>query len=111
MKLKKVFDYLDLLESMIDLKHIEATRALQQKTFSFQKVDHIPTVISYPVPDDEWPAFNFEEIFHNQEKMLLNELHQVFHYFIIAFLRNRFWENKDVKHPESSVNCTIPSMT
>jgi len=78
MKSKKTFDYLDSLESIIDINHIEATKKLQQKTFTFQSVDHIPTVINYYLADDEWPIFNFKEIFHDQEKMLLNELRQVY---------------------------------
>lgn len=70
--------YLEKLESLIDLNHVEATKNLQKRAFTFQPVDHIPTVISYSLAEDEWPVFNFEEIFHDQEKMLLNELRQVY---------------------------------
>jgi hypothetical protein len=70
--------YLEKLESIIDINHIEATKNLQKKAFTFQLVDHIPTVINYTIPVAEWPVFNFEEIFHDQEKMLLHELRQVY---------------------------------
>jgi hypothetical protein len=70
--------YLEKLESIIDFNHVESTKDLQKKAFAFQPVDHIPTVINYSLKDDEWPIFNFERIFYNQEKMLLNELRQVY---------------------------------
>lgn len=75
---KNLKHYLEKLEAIIDLNHIEATKNLQKKAFTFQPVDHIPTVINYSLAEDEWPTFNFEEIFHDQEKMLLNELRQVY---------------------------------
>lgn len=75
---KNLKHYLEQLESIIDLDHVEVTKKLQRLAFAFQSVDHIPTVINYPIPDEEWPAFNFEEIFHDQEKMLLHELRQVY---------------------------------
>lgn len=70
--------YLEKLEAMIDLKHVEAIRELQRRAFSFQPVDHIPTVINYALPEEEWPAFNFAEIFSAREKMLLHELRPVY---------------------------------
>jgi len=70
--------YLEKLESIINLDHVEESKDLQKKAFALQPVDHIPTVINYALPDDEWPIFNFEEIFHDQEKMLLHELRQVY---------------------------------
>ena len=69
---------LEKLESIIDLNHVEATKDLQKKAFAFKPLDHIPTVINYSLTNDEWPTFNFEEIFFDQEKMLLNELRQVY---------------------------------
>ncbi len=73
-----VHPYLEKLEKMIDLEHVEKTRSLQQNAFQFKEIDHIPTVINYNIPEDEWPCFNFNEIFYNREKLLLNELKQVY---------------------------------
>ena len=78
MKHKNPKYYLEKLEAIIDLNHVEATKNLQKKAFSFQSVGHIPTVINYSLRDDEWPIYNFKEIFFDQEKMLLNELRQVY---------------------------------
>ncbi len=70
--------YLDKLEAIIDPDHVAATRDLQRRTFAFDKVDHIPTAFLYPVPEEEWPAFDFEEIYHDREKMLISELRYVY---------------------------------
>ena len=78
MQYKELTYYLDKLESIIDPGHVDRTRILQRKTFAFEPVEHIPTVISYPVPPDEWPQFGFEEIFADREKMLLSELRNVY---------------------------------
>ena len=69
--------YQEKLESIIDVEHIERTRLLQKKVFNFEPVDHIPTVISYPLEENEWPNFGFEEIFNDPGKMLLHELRGV----------------------------------
>ena len=69
---------LDLLENLIDLEHVQKTRNLQKAAFTFQPVDHIPTVINYDVSPDEWPIYGFDEIYENREKMLLNELRPVY---------------------------------
>ena len=70
--------YLEKLENIIDCEHLKRTKILQKNTFSFEPVDHIPTVISYPVPISEWPLFDFEEIFYDVDKMLLSELRNVY---------------------------------
>ena len=69
---------LDKLEAIIDLGHVERTRDLQRRAFRFEPVDHVPTVIHYPVPEDEWPSYGFAEIFEDPDKMLLQELQSVY---------------------------------
>ncbi|MFZ5519303.1 MAG: hypothetical protein ACOY90_21910 [Candidatus Zhuqueibacterota bacterium] len=78
MKTANTSDYLEKLEALIDLDHVAATKNLQRRTFSFQEVDHIPTAFIYSIPESEWPAFRFDEIYHDQEKMLLWELKYVY---------------------------------
>lgn len=78
MSLKELSYYLDKLEALVDAEHVRRTRALQTDAFAFKPVAHIPTLISYPIADDEWPLFDFEEIFADREKMLLNELRNVY---------------------------------
>ncbi len=75
---KTLQEHLEKLESMIDIEHVEHTRLLQKRTFKFEPVEHIPTVIEYPVPEDEWPDYGFMEIFEDREKMLLHELRGVY---------------------------------
>jgi len=70
--------YLDILENIIDIEHVSRTRELQKAAFAFQPVHHIPTVINYEVPPDEWPIYRFDEIYENLEKMLINELRAVY---------------------------------
>ncbi len=70
--------YLDKLEGMVDTDHVTKTRALQEKAFTYQQVDHIPTVIRYNILDTEWPDFNFQEIYDDPEWMLLHELKSMY---------------------------------
>lgn len=69
---------LEKLEDMIDEDHVEKTRKLQEKAFTYQQVDHIPTVIYFKLLDNEWPDYNNLEIFDDQERMLLSELKSVY---------------------------------
>ena len=78
MPVDNLHDYLDKLESLIDLDHVQQTEELQRRAFAFEPVDHVPTLFLYPIPEDEWPAFGFLEIFDDPEKMLLNELRDVY---------------------------------
>lgn len=66
------------LENLIDEEHIEKTRELQRKTFNFEKVERTPVEIVYDVPENEWPSYDFTEIFHDREKMLLSELKNIY---------------------------------
>ena len=70
MKKNDISFYLDRLESLVDSDHVFENKKRQQQAFSFEPIDHIPTVINYPLSDDEWPQFSFEQIFDNKEKML-----------------------------------------
>ena len=74
----QITPYLEKLESIIDAEHVQRTRELQQRAFAFEPVHHIPTMIAYPVPADEWPAHDFQEIFDDPAKMLLHELRDVY---------------------------------
>lgn len=69
---------LEKLENLMDEDHIKRTDELQRNAFGFEEVDHIPTFIRYPVPEEEWPAYNFREIQEDMEKMLLSELRSVY---------------------------------
>lgn len=69
---------LDKLENLIDDEHVMKTRELQRKAFSFEKVERIPVVITYDVPEEEWPSYNFKQIYHDREKMLLSELKNIY---------------------------------
>ncbi|MCX7598611.1 MAG: uroporphyrinogen decarboxylase family protein [Armatimonadetes bacterium] len=69
--------WLEKLEELIDLDHVVRTSDLQRRCFAFEPVEHIPTVIDYPV-GEEWPEFGFEDIYHDPAKMLLSELRSVY---------------------------------
>jgi hypothetical protein len=70
--------WLDKLEALIDLDHVQRTSDLQRRAFAFEQVDHIPTVIAYPVSFEEWPQFAFTEIYKDPSKMLLQELSGIY---------------------------------
>jgi len=69
--------WLEKLEDLIDLNHVARTRELQRRCFAFEPVEHIPTVIEYPV-GDEWPEFGFRDIYADPSRMLLSELRSVY---------------------------------
>ena len=69
---------LDRLEALVDPDHVARTRTLQRRAFAFEPVDHIPTVIAYPVPEDEWPNPSYQQFYDDREWMLLNELKLVY---------------------------------
>lgn len=69
--------WLEKLEDLIDLDHVRRTRDLQRRCFAFEPVEHIPTVIDYPV-GEEWPEFGFRDIYADPAKMLLSELRSVY---------------------------------
>lgn len=70
--------YLEKLESMIDPEHVESVSDLQKRAFRFEKVNHIPTHIEYPLDPAEWPLYDFQQIFDDPGKMLLHELASVY---------------------------------
>jgi hypothetical protein len=69
---------LERLENAIDEAHVARTRELQKKAAAFEPVDHVPVAVIYGVPEEEWPSYSFQEIFDDREKMLLNELRDVY---------------------------------
>lgn len=70
--------YLEKLEAILDPDHVARTQELQQRAFAFEPVGHVPTMIAYPIPDDEWPVYGFQEIFDDPGKMLLHELRDIY---------------------------------
>ena len=74
----QVSPHLERLERIIDPAHVARTHELQRRAFAFEPVDHIPTMITYPIPEDEWPVYNFQEIFDDPAKMLLHELRDIY---------------------------------
>jgi len=70
--------WLGKLEDLIDPGHVERVCELQRRTFAFEPVDHVPTVINYPLPEKEWPCFSLAEIYEDPVKMLLSELARVY---------------------------------
>ncbi|OQA38881.1 MAG: hypothetical protein BWY52_03197 [Chloroflexi bacterium ADurb.Bin325] len=70
--------YLERLEALIDLDHVARTRELHRRAFAFEPVEHVPTVILYQAPDEEWPRFTSQEIYDDPAKMLLSQLHDVY---------------------------------
>jgi hypothetical protein len=74
----EIAPYLEKLEAIVDPSHVARTRTLQRRAFAFQPVEHIPTVIHYPLSEEEWPDFDFEEIFHDVAKMFLHQLRDVY---------------------------------
>jgi hypothetical protein len=70
--------YLEKLERLIDPEHVRRTHVLQQRAFAFEPVEHIPTMIVYPTPPEEWPDYGFQEFFDDPGKMLLHELRDVY---------------------------------
>jgi hypothetical protein len=70
--------FLETLERLVDLRHVERTRELHRRAFSFLPVDHVPTLVDYTVPETEWPRFGFAEIFADPVKMLIAELRSVY---------------------------------
>lgn len=69
---------LEKLENLVDPGHVEGVRDLQRRAFAFEPVGHIPTLINYGIPDDEWPSFGFQEINRDLSAMLLSELRGVY---------------------------------
>ncbi|MGC9349422.1 MAG: hypothetical protein ACP5JG_14885 [Anaerolineae bacterium] len=74
----EITPYLEKLEGVLDADHVARTRELQRRAFAFEPVDHVPTMIIYPLPSEEWPSYDFQEIFDDPGKMLLHELRDVY---------------------------------
>ena len=77
--------YLDRLESMIDLEHVEASLRLQEAAYGYQEVEHIPVIINFRDKvskerkgQPDWPRFSYSEVFHSPECMLLDELEDIY---------------------------------
>ena len=62
---------------MLDLQYVACTGELQRRAFNFEPINHLPTVINYLIPKDEWPDDGFTEIFADPVKMFLHELRNV----------------------------------
>jgi len=76
--MKNLHHYLEKLEKILDPDHLRKSRELQKRAFAFQPVDHLPTAIDFPVAQEEWPTFRFDEFIADRQKMLLNELRPIY---------------------------------
>ena len=74
----EIAPYLERLEAIVDPEHVARTHELQARAFAYEPVDHAPTMIIYPIPEDEWPDYNFQEIYDDPGKMLLHELRDIY---------------------------------
>lgn len=68
-------NWLKKLDEVVDPAHVEASRKLQLKALNFEEVEKLPVISHWPL--SEWPVFTYKEGFYDPEKMLLNELAQV----------------------------------
>jgi len=78
---KSADDYFGLLNDLIDPAHQAAVEERQIKSFRYEKIDHIPVMVT--LRDDvshqtfgnsDWPTFFWQEQMDNYDHMLLNEL-------------------------------------
>lgn len=68
-------DRLKKLNDLIDPEHVAQAEKRQAAAAACESVDRLPLIVNCPVPD--WPMFTYRDGFHDMEKMLLNELNQV----------------------------------
>ncbi|NPV08557.1 MAG: hypothetical protein HPY83_11435 [Anaerolineae bacterium] len=77
--------HLERLEHLVDPERARANERLQEDAWAFRPVPRIPCVLNYrdkvskerKAPAD-WPVFPYAEIFRSPEKMLLDELEDVY---------------------------------
>jgi len=68
-------EHLKKLDDILDPAHIAQSKTRMKAALLYKPVDRLPIMIECPVPG--WPTFSYREGFYDMEKMLLNELSQV----------------------------------
>lgn len=68
-------DHLQKLNALVDPDHVSRARERMLASVSFEPVDRLPVCVNCPVPG--WPRCSYREGFEDMEKMLINELEQV----------------------------------
>ena len=63
------------LADTLDPAHEREIANRHQAALTYEPVERLPLVVSYPLPrDSPWPAYPHHEIFDDPEKILFNEL-------------------------------------
>lgn len=70
-----LIDYLSKLNDVVDPEHVARSEERMRASVCFEPVDRLPLAVHSPV--DGWKVFPYRETFHDMEKMLMNELNQV----------------------------------
>ncbi|MHB0878251.1 MAG: hypothetical protein ACYC5O_19620 [Anaerolineae bacterium] len=77
--------YLDRLEAIVEPERAEANARLQEAAWGYGRVERVPVIVNYrdKVSKErkgrpDWPSFPYSEVFHSPEKMLLDELEDVY---------------------------------
>jgi hypothetical protein len=72
--------YLAKFEAAVDLEHQARARQACRRVFEGQPVDEIPYVLTGESAglDTDWPTFDYNDTFADQEKMLLDQLRAPF---------------------------------
>lgn len=68
-------DCLKKLNELVDPDHVAQAEKRMYAAVSYEPVDRLPAVVHCPV--EGWPVSCYRDTFHDMEKMLLNELNQV----------------------------------
>jgi len=85
MRKMEITKYLEKLDEIIDLKHLEESKNLQEDAWDYKPIKKYP-VILISMDDmskekfnfSDWPDFTYEEIYNDKEKMLLSELKPIY---------------------------------
>lgn len=68
-------EYLNRLNDIVDPEHVARSRERMRAAVCFEPVDRLPLAVHCPV--EGWPTFPYRDAFEDMEKMLFNELNQV----------------------------------
>ncbi|MEM3420242.1 MAG: uroporphyrinogen decarboxylase family protein [Candidatus Aenigmatarchaeota archaeon] len=75
-------EWIKKIGDIINLQKIEEAKELQIAAWNFKSVDYPPLIIDFSSPI-QWPAFSYEEIFNNKDKMLIQQLGIVYPHCLI----------------------------
>lgn len=77
--------YLDRLEAIVDPERAEANARLQEAAWGYRAIERTPVIVNYRDKvskerkgQPDWPSFPYSEVFASPEKMLLDELEDVY---------------------------------